>query len=190
MCQRDRAGCPRLRRHSAGRGCRRCILCVVRAAPLLSRPRHLSPLPPPSPSTPPPAPPDSPHAATPPPASHPRRRHPAPSARAHRTRPCRRLARRQGNRGRAGAAPPLVARRPRLARDRRLTVRASRHGDDTRRAGRSPLEAASPSLAPLEQKPSFAAPPLVARTIRRALAPSSACVRSRRRSSWRALRST
>lgn len=148
MCQRERAGCPRLRRHSAGRGCRRCILCVVRAAPLSSRPRHLSPLPPPSPSTPPPAPPDSPHAATPPPASHPRRRHPAPSARAHRTRPCRRLARRQGNRGRAGAAPPLVARRPRLARDRRLTVRASRHGDDTRRAGRSPLEAASPSLAP------------------------------------------
>jgi len=193
MCQRERAGCPRLRRHSAGRGCR----SVVRAAPLSSRPRHLSPLPPPSPSTPPPAPPDSPHAATPqaipaavtpPPAHEPTARVPAAGWR--------------GDKAiEVEQAPP-----PRWWRD----------GLDSRAIGASlcaPLDTATirdapaaarsrPPLPPslrnpqaergsrLEQKPSFAAPPLVARTIRRAPAPSSACVRSRRRSSWRALRST
>ena len=170
---------------------------MVRAAPLSSRPRHLSPLPPPSPSTPPPAPPDSPHAATPqaipaaatpPPAHEPTARVPAAGWR--------------GDKAiEVEQAPP-----PRWWRD----------GLDSRAIGASlcaPLDTATirdapaaarsrPPLPPslrnpqaergsrLEQKPSFAAPPLVARTIGRAPAPSSACVRSRRRSSWRALRST
>jgi len=196
---------------------------VVRAAPLSSRPRHLSPLPPPSPSTPPPAPPDSPHAAspqaipaaaTPPPAHEPTARVPAAGWRGDKAIEVPAA----GWRGDKAIEVPAAGWRG----DKAIEVEQAppprwwRDGLDSRAIGASlcaPLDTATirdapaaarsrPPLPPslrnpqaergsrLEQKPSFAAPPLVARTIGRAPAPSSACVRSRRRSSWRALRST